>query len=331
MACACKMSASELDRSWSGHSTFRPMRHADDDLDLEDDMERTAASGNYGFTKAIQRDVEASSRKLAKFATSTAHALWSKDPKSAEFLATHARKASSLPAKALIAAMSEIGPKVGKVAAGQTHGLYGFRNKTAKNSLVACQAMREESGRLAHTLATRRADKFGALMAYMEKHCGETDCPYTTMLMQAMPEDKFEALHRTAQDSGAGSASHHFFDNPRRRVVREFAWTKALSNVPDVVPNVVAEYEVLDESKAMLKKQVNETPNTPNETIKGTPGSDQFATLAQYLVSTEQETHKMPNKVPEGHGDINKSPDLSIIHDLVTEKYLTKLANRRGN
>ena len=320
MACGDdeKMSASDLAKSWSGHSTFRPMRHADDDQ-----MERQAGSGLYGFTKDVQSSVEAGVRKLSRYASKTASTLWSKDPKSAEFLSMHARKADSLPAKVLLAAMSELGPKVDRMAAGRTHGLYGFRNKTAKNALIACQGLREESGYIAHDLATRKAAKYADLVGYMEKHCDATKCPYTTMLMQAMPEDRL-ALLRTAQDSGAGSAAHMFFDNPRKRVVREFAWTKAITNVPAVVPKVVEEYEVTDKSKAKLKSETNKTPDTPSETIKTTPGSDQFSTLSKYIVFTEQPVKKMPSKVPEGHGDINKAPELSIVHDLVVEKALAK-------
>jgi len=325
MTCACKMSGSDLGKSFGGYSTFAPMRHADE---LDDEMERTAASGQYGFTKGVQASVETTTRKLARFTNKTAKELWSKDPKTAEFLAIHARKASSLPAKALLAAMSEIGPKVAKVAATRTHGLYGFRNKTAKNALVACQAVREESGYLAHGLATRRADKFADLMAYMEKHCGETDCPYTTLLMQAMPEDKFELL-KVAQDSGAGSSAHKFFDDPRRRDVREFALSKAPTNFPAVVPKIVEEYEVTDVSQTKMKAEVRKTPDTPTETLKATPGSDQFSTLSKYIVMTEQTVKKMPKKIPDGHEEVKKAPELSVIHDLVAEKYLAKMERKQ--
>lgn len=317
-----KQSATNMDTVWSGNSTFRPMRHAEDD-----GMDRQAASGLYGFTKGIQGSVEAGVRKLSRHASKTAAALWAKDPKSAEFLATHSRKADSLPAKILLSAMSELGPKVDKVAAGRTHGLYGFRNKTAKNALVACQGLREEAGFIAHELATRKADKYADLVGYMEKHCDATQCPYTSLLMQAMPEDRV-ALVRTAQDSGAGSAAHIFFDNPRKRVVREFAWTKALTNVPTVGQQAIKDFDTLDKSPSKLKSEINKTPDTPTETIKSTPGSDQFSTLSKYVVFTEQPVKKMPNKVPEGHGDVKKAPELSIVHDLVTEKFLAKQAAR---
>jgi len=317
-----KQSASDLGKSWSGHSTFRPMRHAEDEME---GMDRQAASGMYGFTKGIQSSVEAGVRKLSRYAGKAAAELWAKDPKSAEFLSAHARKANSLPAKILLASMAELGPKVDKVAAGRTNGLYGFRNKTAKNALIACQGLREESGFIAHDLATRQAAKYADLIGYMEKHCDTTQCPYTTLLMQAMPESRI-GLTRLAEDSGAGAANKWFFDNPLRKEVREFAQTKAITNVPQAVPKIVKEYEVLDEKPSALKKEVNKTPPTPTEVIKETAGSDEFSTLSRYLVQTVAPTTE---SVPEGVEDLKKTPDLAKAHEKVTEKYLKKLANSR--
>lgn len=317
-----KQSASDLDKSWSGHSTFRPMRHAEDE---DEGMPRQAGSGLYGFTKDIQSSVEAGTRKLSRYAHKTAAALWAKDPKTAEFLATHARKADSLPAKALLSAMSEIGPKVDKVAAGRTHGLYGFRNKTAKNALIACQGLREEAGFVAHELASRKATKYSDLIGYMEKHCESTNCPFTTLLKQAMPEDRV-ALVRMAQDSGAGSAHNFFFDDPKRKEVREFAQSNAPTNVMQVIPKIVQEYEVLDEKPSTMKREVNKSPLTPDEVLDETAGSDEFSTLSRYLVMTKTPTSE---PVPEGVHETPKAPDLSRVHKKVTEKYLKKLAQSR--
>jgi hypothetical protein len=287
-------------------------------------MDKQAATGLYGFTKDIQTCVEAASRKLTRVAAKTASNLWAKDHKSAEFLTLHARKAGSLPAKALLAAMSDLGPKVDRAAASRTHGLYGFRNKTAQRSLLACQAVREEAGYLAHDLATRKSGKYSDVLGYMEKHCETTQCVYTTLLMQAMPDDKLALLRTASEDSGAGSAGGVFFADPKRRSVRDFAWTEALTNVPAVVKRVVDQYEVLDKSNSQLKSEVNQTPNTPNETLKATPGSDQFSTLSQYIVTTVQPVKKMPGKMPDGHSDTNKAPDLSIAHALAVQNVLAR-------
>lgn len=324
--------ASDLGKSWSGHSTFRPMRHADDiedeeieedDGNLNDDMQRMAASGNYGFTKGVQRDVTGSVNKMQRFASKLAASLWAKDPKTAEFLSTHARRADSLPAKALLAAMSELGPKVDRMAAGRTHGLYGFRNKTAKEALIACQAMREESGHIAHDLYSRRIAKYADVMAYLEKHCEATNCPYAAMIKTAMPEEKFSLLKKLAQESGAGQASNFFFDNPRRRAVRDFARAETITNVSTAIPRIVKEYENLDQTSKELRRDVKDTPPTPKETLKETPGSDQFSTLSRYIILTEQPVKKMPSKVPDGRDEIRKAPNMSIINDLTDQNYLT--------
>jgi hypothetical protein len=88
-------------------------------MDIYNDFKRmrlasgkTAAGGLYGFTKAVQRDVEASVRKLQKAATTTAKVAWKKDPRIAAFLAIHAKRSNSAPARLLLAALKSVGPKV---------------------------------------------------------------------------------------------------------------------------------------------------------------------------------------------------------------------------
>jgi hypothetical protein len=78
--------------------------------------DKTAASGLYGHTKAIQRDVEASVRKLQKAALKTAKTAWKKDPRVAAFLTAHASRAKSAPAQLLLAALKSVGPKVASQA-----------------------------------------------------------------------------------------------------------------------------------------------------------------------------------------------------------------------
>jgi len=321
-----KQSASDLAKSWRGHSTFRPLRHAEDDDDL-DPMGKQAGSGLYGFTKGIQTCVDVGIRKLSKYASKTASALWAKDPKSAEFLTTHVRKAGSMSAKALLAAMADLGPKVDKVASGRIHGLYGFRSKTAKNALAACQAVREEAGYIAHDMYARQAEKYADLLAYMEKHCESTQCPYTNLLMQSLPDqaDKTAAM-RTAQDSGSGPAHEFFFDDPRRKEVREFARTHAITNVPQVLPGVIKDYDELDEKPSQLKREVAKTPLTPNEVLDETAGSDEFSTLSRFLVMTKTPTSE---PVPQSVDDLDSPPDLAKAHKKVTERYLKKLAYGR--
>ena len=74
--------------------------------------EKEAATGLYGHTKRIQADCEGCVRKVQKSATQIARTVYARNAQVAEFLATHARRADSLPAKILVSALQGIGPKV---------------------------------------------------------------------------------------------------------------------------------------------------------------------------------------------------------------------------
>jgi len=78
------------------------------------DIKKTAGkpAGLYGFTKRVQTDCESSVRKLQKTALKIARAAYNKDAEVAPFLSTHTKRANSLPAKMLTAAMKELGPKI---------------------------------------------------------------------------------------------------------------------------------------------------------------------------------------------------------------------------
>ena len=73
---------------------------------------KLAAGGLYGYTKATQRDVDVSIRKAQKQALRIAKAAYGRDGGVVDFLKVHAKRANSRPARLLLAAMSEIGPKV---------------------------------------------------------------------------------------------------------------------------------------------------------------------------------------------------------------------------
>lgn len=74
--------------------------------------EKEAATGLYGHTKRIQADCEGCVRKVQKSATNIARTVYARNAQVAEFLATHARRADSLPAKILVSALQGMGPKV---------------------------------------------------------------------------------------------------------------------------------------------------------------------------------------------------------------------------
>jgi len=70
-----------------------------------------ARGGLYGYTKAVQSDCEVASRRVAKIASRLAKSIYGQDERTAQFLATHSKRAKSLSADILMAAMTNIGPK----------------------------------------------------------------------------------------------------------------------------------------------------------------------------------------------------------------------------
>lgn len=181
-----------------------------------------AAGGLYGFPKGIQSDCEASARKVAKEATRIAQSAYGKDARVAEFLSTHAKRGKSLAAKALVAAMRELGPKVAsggdadrlqelreangtadKTAATEKeakYGLYGFRQKTSRLGLAACSELQHEAGRIATDLHRRRHDKHAKISEFLTTHCKEAGCHYSRLLLDGYPtaDMKFAAVQPPA-------------------------------------------------------------------------------------------------------------------------------------
>lgn len=74
--------------------------------------DKEAGTGLYGFSKKVQADCESCVRKVQREASSIAKRAYGKNEKVAEFLSAHARRADSLPAQILVAALGEMGPKV---------------------------------------------------------------------------------------------------------------------------------------------------------------------------------------------------------------------------
>lgn len=117
-----------------------------------------------------------------------------------------------------------------------------------------------------------------------------------------------QVLHKNRRvASEAPSAEHLFFDNPERREVREFAETKAPTNIPAVA--VVSGKGMELPAKEIRKDvaQAKEAPPTPKQ-IEKEPGAEQFSTLNRYVVETEQPGVR---GVPESHEEVEKHPILA--------------------
>jgi len=73
---------------------------------------------------------------------------------------------------------------VGKTASG-SHGLYGFRSKTADRCLQACSQVRKASGAVAVDLHRRRAEQHGRITGFLKAHCSGSRCQFAKMLLDA--------------------------------------------------------------------------------------------------------------------------------------------------
>jgi len=178
-----------------------------------------APTGLYGYTKSVQSDCETCVRKLSKTAAGIAKRAYKKDEKVAEFLSTHAQQGESLPAKILVAALREIGPKVpaeepvdketstkaarleelrskraGLVKeaaqdkeAGRQYGLYGYLAKTANLGLSSCTELRENAGQLAAGLHGRRADRHEHITGFFDSHAKTAKCLHSQLLRASYP------------------------------------------------------------------------------------------------------------------------------------------------
>lgn len=105
--------------------------------------------------------------------------------------------------------------------------------------------------------------------------------------------------------SVAPSEEARFFDSPRKREPREFAQSGAMSNVENVSNGLT--YDNVQGHPKAERQRLRDTPMTPSEVVKQTPGSGEFSTLSRYLVRTETPTDK---GVPQSHADIPKHPDI---------------------
>jgi len=106
----------------------------------------------------------------------------------------------------------------------------------------------------------------------------------------------------------APSAESLFFDNPVHRELRQFAQTRALTNVPAVIKKDVSELDI-PESEALA--ETAKTPPLPSEIAKG-PGGKELSTLNRFLINTKDPDTK---NVPEHRDEIPKHPDLKEATD----------------
>lgn len=172
---------------------------------------------------------------------------------------------------------------------GEDHHVRGLRTEEAVQRYIKSAYDRiKESG-----MMTLGLDDF--LMATASAH--ETNQYLLQQVLNSGGTDRVaQVTHKVP------TAEAFFFDNPERREVREFAHSKATSNVP-AIATVAGKEEGLKRSELIEeKRRATIAPPTPTD-IREEPGAGEFSTLNRYLVETEQPTDP---GVPHGRADVPK-------------------------
>jgi hypothetical protein len=268
----------------------------------------TAPSGMYGYTKRTQHDVEVSVRKAQRGVARIAQALWTRDSRSAAFLGLHARRAKSAPARLLLGAMADLGPKVASeegVARVAAYGLYGHPSRTARLALTACSELREEMGHIAWDLHNRRTAKYEKITGYMNAHVKAAKCGYCRMLLSSYPDDpsgktaEFNAddIGKTVKGPLENDPPQAWMDGQFTQADnsqledlaegREVAVKSADENAPDPGPEYnVAKPGIEEEIGAETKGPIYEEDPATSTDLKG-----QF---------TQKDLHQMLDEVESG-------------------------------
>lgn len=103
----------------------------------------------------------------------------------------------------------------------------------------------------------------------------------------------WQVVSQARMASGAPSAEQHFWHNPERYEVREFAETKALSNDPEIAADAGKDMGLTRREIRQDVKESEASPPLPTE-IEDEPGGGQFSTLNRYLVQTDQPDSGVP-------------------------------------
>ena len=139
---------------------------------------RTAASGNYGFTKAVQNDVEVALRKLEKKVNSLARMVENKHPEAGTYFSTRCQGSNCNASKALGGACL-LNQKPKRMVAGPL----GFKPSCARASHKAITDLILYSGEVAHSLHSKSRNH----VPYLETHAKKKRCPLTRLLLENYP------------------------------------------------------------------------------------------------------------------------------------------------
>ena len=139
---------------------------------------KTAASGNYGFTKAVQSDVEVALRKLEKKVNTLARFVETKHPEAGTYFSTRCQGSNCHASKALSGAcLLNQQPKR------LSNGPLGFKPSCAKSAHKAITDLIIYSGEVAHSLHQKSNDH----IPYLQTHAKKKRCPLTRLLLENYP------------------------------------------------------------------------------------------------------------------------------------------------
>lgn len=141
-------------------------------------MSKTAASGNYGFTKAVQKDVEVALRRLQKKVDELARKVESKHPEAGVYFGTRCQGSKCNASKALSnSCLINQTPK--RVMSGPL----GFKPSCARASHKAITDLILHAGAIAHGLHNKSRDH----VPYLTTHAKKKRCPLTRLLLENYP------------------------------------------------------------------------------------------------------------------------------------------------
>lgn len=143
-------------------------------------MSKTAASGNYGFTKAVQNDVEVALRKLQKKVDQLARSVESKHPEAGTYFSTRCQGSNCNASKSLSGACL-LNQKPKRTLSGPL----GFKPNCARASHKAITDLILFSGGVAHSLYSKKRNH----VPYLEEHAKKEHCPLTRLLLENYPQD----------------------------------------------------------------------------------------------------------------------------------------------
>lgn len=137
-------------------------------------------------------------------------------------------------------------------------------------------------------------------------------------------------LERVSKEKNT-KAKDVFFDNPLHKSVKELAESKALSNDPDTAKHSIEMSDNPDRTRAEAKKESLEAPPPPSE-IKDKPGGEEFSTLNQLVIDTEEKVKGLPKGFEDAPKVDPKEPlpMTSKSRSQIKKEVVKKVMRRKG-